>query len=228
MKKLFQNLKSDATYFYFCFIIHAFPFIFIILNNRFKNHVSIFHDGAKAVEALFNFELIFLGIYLILYFFKIKYIHKILLFLLGVILLFNSIDLFLYLNFSSQLTPELINIFFETNKNEAAEFIITFFNKNIIIVLFYFFICIISLKFWKKLGFFKLISGTLLSIFLITYTFDIPGNLTLRKKHVIKNIHHSFSRYYKEANDLKNFMQNFEKYTATLLLKIPKKKLHIF
>ena len=214
MKKLFQNLKSDAKYFYFCFIIHAFPFIFIILNNHFKNHVSIFHDGAKAVEALFNFELIFLGIYLILYFFKIKYIYKILLFLLGIILFFNSIDLFLYLNFSSQLTPELINIFFETNKNEAAEFIITFFNKNILIVLFYFFICIISLKFWKKLGFFKLISLTFLSIFLITYTFDIPGNLTLRKKHVIKNIHHSFSRYYKEANDLKNFMKNFEKYTA--------------
>ena len=153
MKKLFQNLKSDAKYFYFCFIIHAFPFIFIILNNHFKNHVSIFHDGAKAVKAIFNFELIFLGIYLILYFFKIKYIHKILLFLLGVILLFNSIDLFLYLNFSSQLTPELINIFFETNKNEAAEFIITFFNKNILIVLFYFFICIISLKFWKNWDF---------------------------------------------------------------------------
>ena len=131
MKKLFQNLKSDVKYFYFCFIIHAFPFIFIILNNHFKNHVSIFHDGAKAVKALFNFELIFLGIYLILYFFKIKYIHKILLFLLGVILLFNSIDLFLYLNFSSQLTPELINIFFETNKNEAAEFIITFFNDKL-------------------------------------------------------------------------------------------------
>lgn len=217
MKKLFENLKNDAKYFYFCFFIHAFPFIFIVLNNYFKNNASFSHNIKKAIEPLFYFEIIFLLVYLIFYFLKFKYSYKILLSILGIILFFNSIDLFLYLNFSSQLTPELINIFFETNKNEATEFIITFFNKNILIVLFYYLLSIVSFKFYNKLGFFKLVVTGLLSIFIIINIFDIPGNRTLRKKHVLKNIHHSFSRYYKEAKDLKNFMENFEKYTAHII-----------
>jgi heptose-I-phosphate ethanolaminephosphotransferase len=214
INKFIQALKKDIKYFYFCFIIHAFPFIFIVLNNYLKNNISLTYNLKKTIEPLLYFELIFLLIYLIFYFLKVKYIYKILLSILVIILFFNSIDLFLYLNFSSQLTPELINIFFETNKNEATEFIITFFNKNILIVLFYYLLSIISFKFYDKLGFFKLILIGLLSIFIIINIFDIPGNRTLRKKHVLKNIHHSFSRYYKEAKDLKNFMENFEKYTA--------------
>lgn len=214
MNKLLSNLKKDIRYFYLCFIIHAFPFIFIVLNNNIKNNIDITDDLIKAIKALFNFELIFLAIYLILYFLKIKYIHKILLFFLGIILFLNSIDLFLYLNFSSQLTPELINIFFETNKNEATEFIVTFFNKSLFIILFYYLISILPFKFYEKIGSIKSLLITFLGIFIIINTFNIAGNRTLRKKHVIKNIHHSFSRYYKEANDLKNFMKNFEKYTA--------------
>lgn len=214
MKNLLKNLKENIKYFYFCFIIHAFPFIFIIINNYFKNHVDIIYESTKAIKALFNFELVFLIIYLILYFLKTKYIHKILVFILGIILILNSIDLFLYLNFSSQLTPELINIFFETNKNEATEFIFTFVNSKAIIILYYIILSVCSLKFFKNLGFIKLFLASILSVFLIINVVDIPGNLTLRKKHVIKNIHHSFSRYFKEAKDLKEFLNNFEKYTA--------------
>lgn len=212
-KTLKNNLKFDKDLFYLFLYVHSFPLIFIIFNNYVKNNINPFDDLEKTFIANFNFFIVFFILYLVLKkVFKNKY-KLILNTFLIIILFLNAIDIFLYANFSVQLTPELLNIFFETNQNEAKEFLIAFFNIKLVLPLGYIIFGFLWIKSFTKFKFLKL---TLLlfifSLFSIKYL-DISGNERIRKKHVIKNIYFSFSRYFKEANDLKIFLNNFEENT---------------
>ena len=215
-KTIKKNLKLDKDLFYLFFYVHAFPLFFIIFNNYIKNNISPFEDLQKTFIAIFNFFIAFLILYLLFkIIFKTKY--KVILNTLLIIVLFlNAIDIFLYSNFSMQLTPELLNIFFETNQNEAKEFLIAFFNPKLILPVGYIVLGFLWIKSFSKFKFLKLsLLIIIFSIFSIKFL-DISGNERIRKKHIVKNIYFSFSRYFKEAKDLQLFLNNFENNTKNI------------
>lgn len=216
LKNIKKYLEKDIDLIFYFLFIHFFPFLFIILNNNIKNNVPILFDLKKATMATFNFFIAYLLLYFILRFvFKNNY-RKILIFILTIILFLNATDLFLYANFSVQLTPELLNILFETNKNEAKEFILTFFNIRLSLIIFYILFSLVTFKFFYKLKFFKTFLFFSISLFFLVQFSNIDGNYYLRKKHIIKNIIHSYSRYRKEMIDLNNFLNNFENLTQNI------------
>ena len=167
LKNIKKYLEKDIDLIFYFLFIHFFPFLFIILNNNIKNNVPILFDLKKATMATFNFFIAYLLLYFILRFvFKNNY-RKILIFILTIILFLNATDLFLYANFSVQLTPELLNILFETNKNEAKEFILTFFNIRLSLIIFYILFSLVTFKFFYKLKFFKTFLFFSISLFFL-------------------------------------------------------------
>lgn len=211
-----QNFKKDLDLFYLFIYVHFFHLFFITFNNFIKNHIELFPNLEKIFNNILNFSILFILIYLFLKFIFKNFYRKIILILLYLILFLNSIDLFLYINFSVQLTPELLYIFFETNQNEAKEFIQSFLNINFLVILYYFIFGLSLIKIIKKLNLLKVIFSFITISFIFIFTLDINGNNTLRKKHIFKNIYYSYSRYTKEMKDLNYFLNNFESLTKDL------------
>ena len=212
----YKNLKKDLDLFYLFIYVHFFHLLFITFNNFFKNNIELLPSLEKITTTFFSFSIIFILLYFSLKLILKKSYRKIIIFLLYFILFLNSVDLFLYINFSVQLTPELLYIFFETNQNEAKEFIQSFLNIKFLVVLYYFIFGLFFINLIKKFNLFKLLFSFITISLIFIFTLNINGNNTLRKKHILKNIYHSYSRYSKEMKDLNHFLNNFENLTKNL------------
>ena len=139
-------VKEDGKYILTFIFTQIFPWSFFIFNNSKSTSIKYaLSEFIKANETLFGIFGIFILIALIVkYLFKNSY-KKILLFLILLNFIGNTLDMLVYLNFGTQISPEMLNILFESNKNEASEFISFYFNKNMLFVGGYYLIGILML-----------------------------------------------------------------------------------
>ncbi|SJZ57171.1 heptose-I-phosphate ethanolaminephosphotransferase [Cetobacterium ceti] len=219
MLKKVKSFISDIQGVFFLFLFsQGFPFLFYVWNNYHNKGVGYISEFEKMLTGLIPVLGIFLGIGLIGYILSKKHYKKILYFLIILNFIFNGIELGVYLNFAIQIVPEFFYIVFETNKNEALEFVGSYCNWHLYIVLVYFLLGIIIYKSRDK---FK---GVLSRIFLFTiiplivYSSNIEGSLYMKKTHIFKSMYRSIKRYRGEMEDLKNidssFGKTYNKFTA--------------
>ncbi|MEG1450093.1 MAG: phosphoethanolamine transferase [Cetobacterium sp.] len=122
----------------------------------------------------------------------------------------NSLDMLVYLNFGTQISPEMMNIFFESNLNEAKEFTNSYLNKKILLLIPYYIIGGLLLIKIKTKIFIKMLALTFATIILAINILKIEGSTYFRKTYIYKNISRSYSRYKKSAEETKKLMENFE------------------
>ncbi|MEG0562372.1 MAG: hypothetical protein RR507_07355, partial [Cetobacterium sp.] len=115
-----------------------------------------------------------------------------------------------YLNFGTQISPEMMNIFFESNLNEAKEFTNSYLNKKILLLIPYYIIGGLLLIKIKTKIFIKMLALTFATIILAINILKIEGSTYFRKTYIYKNISRSYSRYKKSAEETKKLMENFE------------------
>lgn len=144
--------------------------------------------------------------------------YKIILMVLIIInLFFNSLELGLYKNFSTQLTIDIVYLMFETNKNEALEFLMSYLNKKIFIIFGYWIlgsiIFIITKNSKKKsLKLFLLILIITFFSAISVVKITLPDKTEVFKdKHVLVNIYKGIKRYNKEMKTLEKFKENSDK-----------------
>lgn len=132
-------------------------------------------------------------------------------------LFFNSLELGLYKNFSTQLTIDIVYLMFETNKNEALEFLMSYLNKKIFIIFGYWIlgsiIFIITKNSKKKsLKLFLLILIITFFSAISVVKITLPDKTEVFKdKHVLVNIYKGIKRYNKEMKTLEKFKENSDK-----------------
>lgn len=214
-KKWIENIlsffKEDRKYIWTFLFSQFFPSCFFIMNNgkvqSTKNIISEFCVIGETLLGVFAFFIIIGAI--TKYFFKNNY-KKVLLTLIAINFIGNTLELVIYLNFGTQITPEMFNILFESNKNEAIEFLQFYLNNKLIFVLAYYAIGILMLFKIKKNIFLKglFLSGIL--IFIGINYLNIPRSNYIKKTYVYKSIGRSFSRYKKALKETKELMATYD------------------
>lgn len=224
LKEQLLKLKEDKRYFICLFYSQFFPFLFFVINNYKVYHKSGFKYLMMALRTSIATTALFIVAYFIL---KEIFKKKYRVFLIGLILInffFNSLEFVVYINFGTQITPELLYILFETNKNETLEFLESYSNWKLIIILIYWIggLLYFNLKKVKNLG--------ILSVVLLGITFgmikvsNLEGSFYLKNTHIIKSIGRSFSRYRSEMNDLEAFYKNFDEKFKNMKVETEKKE----
>ena len=104
----------------------------------------------------------------------------------------------------------MFNILFESNINEANEFIKFYFNKKIFFVIIYYIIGFLTLFKMKKNIFLKTLILSIITIFLGVKILNIQGSTYFRKTYVLKSIHRSYTRYKKAVKETKKLMNSFD------------------
>lgn len=203
--------KEDRKYIWTFLFSQLFPSCFFITNNgKVQNMENIFNEYYNLGETLFGVFLIFLIVGIMVKYFFGKSYKKILLTLIALNFIGNTLELIIYLNFGTQITPEMFNILFESNKNEATEFLKFYMNYKLIFVLGYFVIGLLMLFKIEKNIFLK---GTFLSIILILVGvnyLNIPRSNYIKKTYIYKSIGRSFTRYKKALKETKELMATYD------------------
>lgn len=224
LKEQLLKLKEDKRYFICLFYSQFFPFLFFVINNYRVHHKSLFKYFMMALRTSVAVTLLFIPLYFILrYIFKKKY--KI--FLVGIILInffFNSLEFAIYINFATQVTPELIYILFETNKNESVEFIKTYSSWKLLIILFYWIGGFIFFRLNKLKNIITLATVLFIMTFGIIKTVKLDGAFYLKNTHIIKSLGRSISRYRSEIKDLEKFYKSFDEKFKKLKVETDKKE----
>ena len=204
-------VKEDRKYILTFIFSQIFPWSFFIFNNsKSTSMMYALSEFIKASETLFGIFGIFILVALIVkYLFRNKY-KKILLFLIILNFIGNTLDMLIYLNFGTQISPEMLNILFESNKNEASEFLSFYLNKNILFVGVYYLIGILMLFKIKKHIFIKSLIISVLVLIIGINILDIQGSTYFRKTYIYKNISRSYSRYKKAIKETNRIMATFD------------------
>lgn len=224
LKEQLLNLKEDKKYFIGIFYAQFFPLLFFVINNYKVYHKSGFKYLMMAIKGSFATTALFLVAYFIFRTaFKKKY--KI---ILGTLVLINfffySLEFAVYINFGTQITPELLYILFETNKNETLEFLKSYSNWKLVIILIYW----IGGLLYFNLN--KVKNLAILSIALLGITFgmikssNLEASFYLKNTHIIKSIGRSISRYRSEMNDIETFYKNFDEKFKKMKVETDKKE----
>ncbi|MEG0645505.1 MAG: hypothetical protein RR438_09220, partial [Cetobacterium sp.] len=193
-------IKEDRKYIYTFLYSQIFVWSFFILNNskgKFSRYVI--KEYLKASESFLG---IIAGFVLLSVFFRMVFPKKYKICILILILLNflgNSLDMLVYLNFGTQISPEMMNIFFESNLNEAKEFTNSYLNKKILLLIPYYIIGGLLLIKIKTKIFIKMLALTFATIILAINILKIEGSTYFRKTYIYKNISRSYSRYKKSA-----------------------------
>lgn len=158
------------------FCITFFNYIPYGVNRYFLGkyfHHSFWYKFSKFSFSFFDFFMLVLGFFLILSFFKDKFRNFLFKIIFYLSFIFFVVELFLFKTFRTLISPSIIQILLETNKNEAIEFLQTYFQPKIFLIsvfvlsIIYFFV-----KFFKKkinLSFMKIFKFNLFKFIFIIY-----------------------------------------------------------
>lgn len=196
-----ENIKR------YCFIMlwtQLFPILIYIMNG-YKN--IGFLEVIKNIKAGTRVTLIIvLVLFLVLTFIPKKLLKKVGIGLIIFNLLVNIPDLFTYINFGTQINSDIFFIALETNKNEGMEFLKSYFNIKMVIVIIYV-SYIILLLYLKRLKYVFLSLGMILTSVLIVIFSSLEGN-DYTRKYVLEILSSSYKKYKEDTRIYKDLLAN--------------------
>lgn len=208
---IIEFFKEDRKYIWTLLFSQIFPAYFFVINNgKVQNLKTIFSELGSLNNTIITVMAIFIVVGIMTKHFLKNGYKKILLTLIILNFIGNTFELIIYLNFGTQITPEMFNILFESNKNEASEFLGFYMNYKLLYILVYYLIGILMLFKLKKNIFFKgFLMGAILIFIGVNYL-NIPTANYVKKTYIYKSIGRSFSRYKKAIKETNEFMASYD------------------
>lgn len=204
-------LQDSKKYIWIFLFSQLFPACFYIANNA-KDLYSVSVSREVLSLAIFVlaylFIFIFIG-YLSKWFFRKTY-KRILIILIILNFIGNGLEFFLYLNFGTQMTQEMIPILLETDKNEAAGFLNIYLNNKLFFVLTYYLLGIIISINAKKYMLIAVLALSMITIFSAVNFFNLPAASYLKKGHIYFRVWQSYKKYKDNARETKRLMTNYD------------------
>lgn len=208
MKLKIDKIQEVKRYTYIFLWTQLFPILIYIING-YKNIGGI--EIIRNIKAGMRISFILCSIFFIIIYLtpsKLRKILGIILILFNLIL--NVVDLGTYINFGTQINPDVFFIALETNMNEGMEFIKNYINFKTLILIIYIWEIVYLLK-KGKTNYKKESLVILGTVFLIVFSFNLEGN-DYTRKYILSTLNKNFKQYKREAEEYKSVISKIQKF----------------